>query len=62
MLNCYTSSRSVYFEGGFNPSFRKRYNGVIVRGICLDDGCRMQHLQESAQQTEQDYIPVAASL
>lgn len=30
MLNCYTSSRSVYFEGGFNPSFQNRYNGVIV--------------------------------
>lgn len=30
MLNCYTSSHSVYFEGGFNPAFRKHYNGVIV--------------------------------
>lgn len=30
MLNCYTSTHSVYFEGGFHPSFRKRYNGVIV--------------------------------
>ena len=30
MLNCYTSSHSVYFEGGFNSSFQDRYNGVIV--------------------------------
>lgn len=30
MLNCYTSTHSVYFEGGFHPSFQDRYNGVIV--------------------------------
>lgn len=30
MINCYTSTHSVYFEGGFNPSFRNQYKGVIV--------------------------------
>lgn len=30
MLDCHVSTHSAYFEGGFNPSFRKKYNGVIV--------------------------------
>jgi len=30
MLDCYVSTHSAYFEGGFNPSFHKKYKGVIV--------------------------------
>ena len=29
-LNCFTSTHSVYFEGGFNPEFHKKYKGVLV--------------------------------
>lgn len=30
MLDCYVSTHSAYFEGGFNPDFHKKYKGVIV--------------------------------
>ena len=30
MFDCFTSSRSVYFEGAFDAEFRKQYKGVIV--------------------------------
>lgn len=30
MLDCHVSTHSVYFEGGFNPEFHKRYKGVLV--------------------------------
>ena len=30
MLVCHVSTHSVYFEGGFNPEFHKRYKGVLV--------------------------------
>ena len=30
MLDCKTSSHSVYYEGGFSPEFRARYKGVVV--------------------------------
>lgn len=30
MFDCFTSSHSVYFEGGIDTEFRKQYKGVIV--------------------------------
>ena len=30
MLDCYVSTHSAYFEGGFYPSFHEKYKGVIV--------------------------------
>jgi hypothetical protein len=35
-FQCLVSTHSVYFEGGFNPEFLKRYNGVIVNARGYD--------------------------
>lgn len=32
LFDCKASAYSVYFEGGFDPDFRKRYKGVLVNG------------------------------